>query len=66
MDLTKSTDEVLDDICRIAYEKLYGTGVKGLQPYLDALSNELREREVEHATSKKCLDKHREKYFQVM
>ena len=65
MDLTKSTDEILDEICRIVYEKLYGSGAKGLDPYLHALSAELTDRKVQHETSKKCLEKHREKYFQV-
>lgn len=65
MDLTKSTDEILDDMCRVVYEKLYGTGAKGLEPYVTALTEELDERNIEHVASKKCFDKHREKYFKV-
>ena len=65
MNLAKSTDELLDEICRIVYEKLYGTGALGLYPYLHALSAELTVRKVQHETSQKCLDKHKEKYFQV-
>ena len=63
--MTKSTDEILDEICRIVYEKLYGTGALGLDPYLHALSAELTDRKVQHETSQKCLYKHKEKYFQV-
>ncbi|KAF2351121.1 hypothetical protein FHG87_018123 [Trinorchestia longiramus] len=65
MDLSKTTDEILDDMCRVVYEKLYGTGVRGLEPYLTALSEELDERKIQHVVSKKCLDKHREKYFKI-
>ncbi|XP_047736780.1 uncharacterized protein LOC108682924 isoform X2 [Hyalella azteca] len=65
MDLTKSTDEILDDMCRVVYEKLYGTGARGLEPYLQALSEELQEHKIQHVTGRKCLDKHREKYFKI-
>lgn len=65
MDLTKSTDEILDDLCRVVYEKLYGTGTKGLEAYLTGISEELDERNIQHDTNKKCMDKHRDKYFKV-
>lgn len=65
MDLTKSTDDILDDVCRVVYEKLYGTGTKGLDAYLIGISEEMDERNIQHLTNQKCMDKHREKYFKV-
>jgi len=65
MDLQKSTDEVLDEICRLVYEKLYGTGAKGIEHFIAGIGEELTERNIQHSTSKKWLDKHRDKYFKV-